>query len=81
MYDIAAQMAADLGGADTHLSLVRRFASLAVLAEEQECEAARTARRGTRARRPSLGRGSADRTGCRLLLAGVVERVGGRVVP
>jgi hypothetical protein len=40
IYDIAAQVAADLGGADilteTRLSLVRRFASLSVLLEEQE---------------------------------------------
>jgi hypothetical protein len=40
IYDIASAIATDLGGADrlseTRLSLVRRFASLAVLAEEQE---------------------------------------------
>jgi hypothetical protein len=40
IYDITAQVAADLGGADrlseTRISLVRRFASLSVLLEEQE---------------------------------------------
>jgi hypothetical protein len=44
MYDIAALVAADLGGADriteTRLSLVRRFASLSVLLEEQEVQIA-----------------------------------------
>jgi hypothetical protein len=40
IYDIAAQVAADLGGADqlseTRLSLIRRFASISALLEEQE---------------------------------------------
>ena len=40
MYDIASLVATDLGGADriteTRLSLVRRFASLCVLLEDQE---------------------------------------------
>jgi hypothetical protein len=40
MYDIVAQVAVDLGGADriteTRISLIRRFASLCVLLEEQE---------------------------------------------
>jgi hypothetical protein len=40
MYDIVAQIAADLGGADklteTRIGLIRRFASLCVLLEEQE---------------------------------------------
>jgi hypothetical protein len=44
MYDIAAQVAADLGGADrlseTRLSLIRRFASLSVMLEEQEVKIA-----------------------------------------
>jgi hypothetical protein len=45
MYDIVAQVAADLGGADrlseTRLSLVRRFASLSAMLEEQEVHIAR----------------------------------------
>jgi hypothetical protein len=44
VYDICSAIAADLGGADrlseTRLSLVRRFASLATLAEEQEARLA-----------------------------------------
>jgi hypothetical protein len=40
MYDIVAQIAADQGGADrlteTRIGLIRRFASLCVLLEEQE---------------------------------------------
>jgi hypothetical protein len=44
IYDIIAQIAADLGGADrlseTRISLVRRFASLAVLAVTQEARLA-----------------------------------------
>jgi hypothetical protein len=40
MYDIASQIVADLGGAaalsETRISLIRRFASLAALSEEQE---------------------------------------------
>jgi hypothetical protein len=39
-YDIAAQVAADLGGSDrlseTRISLIRRFAALSVLLEEQD---------------------------------------------
>jgi hypothetical protein len=45
MYDVAAQVAVDLGGADrlseTRISLIRRFASLSVLLEEQEVLIAR----------------------------------------
>ena len=45
IYDIAAAIATDLGGADriseTQLNLVRRFASIATLAEEQEAKLAR----------------------------------------
>jgi hypothetical protein len=44
MYDIAALVARDLGGADrlteTRLSLIRRFSSLSVLLEEQEVQIA-----------------------------------------
>jgi hypothetical protein len=40
MYDITAQVAADLGGAErcteTRMSLIRRFASLCVVLEEQD---------------------------------------------
>jgi hypothetical protein len=45
IYDITSAIVTDLGGADglseTRLSLVRRFASLATLAEEQEAKLAR----------------------------------------
>ena len=44
MYDIAALVARDLGGADklteTRLSLIRRFSSLSVLLEQQEVQIA-----------------------------------------
>ena len=44
IYDITAAIANDLGGADrlseTRISLIRRFASLAMLAEEQEVKIA-----------------------------------------
>jgi hypothetical protein len=45
IYDITAAVASDLGGADrlseTKIALIRRFAALAVLAEEQEVKIAR----------------------------------------
>jgi hypothetical protein len=44
IYDIASAIANDLGGADklteTRISLIRRFASLAAIAEEQEARVA-----------------------------------------